>query len=734
MNRLLIVSNRLAVNISRQDTSLILQPSAGGLVTGLQSFLKQHKKNSATQFKHLWVGWPGISAESKTERETIEKKLLKLKQLPVFLSESDMESFYHGFCNKTIWPLFHYFTTYMQYEKEEWETYKRVNQIFCDALLNIMREDDTLWIHDYHLMLLPQMIRERCPGARIGFFLHIPFPTFEVFRLLPRQWRQAILHGMLGADLVGFHTNDYTQYFLRCAQRILGLEHDMGRVMLEERQVKVDTFPMGIDYQSFHRAPNEKETRLERARLKQELKKRKTILSIDRLDYSKGIINRLEGFELFLAQNPAWHEKVHLVMIVVPSRVGVMHYLKTKRQIDELVGKINGRYATMTWTPVLYQFNFLSFAQLVALYAVSDVGLITPLRDGMNLIAKEFLACKTREPGVLILSEKAGAAEELGEAIIINPYYTEEIAEAILEALEMPREEQTKRLQAMQHRLRRYDVFRWARDFMQQLLHVADEHNRSVSRLTATDREKLLHCFSKARRRLLFFDYDGTLVPIVKHYRDAAPNSDLLGLLCELANDSRNELVIVTGRDHATIRDWIAIDNCSFIAEHGAWIMEKNGQWKNLKTLHAQWKEQILPILETYSDRLPGSFVEEKDFSLTWHFRNVEPELGMLRAKELTDYLINFTANQDLQILQGKKVVETRMSGINKGMAALHWLESGQYDFILAAGDDVTDEDLFRVLPDKAFSLKVGLTASLARFNVMNHKEFIRLLQDLQKT
>jgi trehalose 6-phosphate synthase/phosphatase len=277
-------------------------------------------------------------------------------------------------------------------------------------------------------------------------------------------------------------------------------------------------------------------------------------------------------------------------------------------------------------------------------------------------------------------------------------------------------------------------VFRWARDFMQQLQQVADDHNRSVSRLKATDREKILRSFRRARRRLLFLDYDGTLVPIVKNHRKAAPDADQLALLKKISTDSRNDLVIVTGRDRATIRDWIAIENCAFIAEHGAWIMEKNGQWQNLKTLNAQWKEQILPILEMYCDRLPGSSIEEKDFSLAWHFRNVEPELGLLRAKELTDYLINFTANQDLQIMQGKKVVETRISGISKGMAALHWLEAAEYDFILAAGDDVTDEDLFRVLPEKAFSLKVGLTASSARFNVMNHKEFITLLQELQET
>jgi trehalose 6-phosphate synthase/phosphatase len=419
-------------------------------------------------------------------------------------------------------------------------------------------------------------------------------------------------------------------------------------------------------------------------------------------------------------------------MVVVPSRVGVTQYLETKRQIDELVGKLNGRYATMAWTPVLYQFKFLSFPELVALYSVSDIGLVTPLRDGMNLIAKEFIASKAKNPGVLILSEKAGVSAELGEAIAINPYFAEEIADSILEALEMPRSERLKRQKAMQNRLRRYDIFRWTHDFMQQLQHVKDEQKKAVTNLLEPNRKKILRSFQKAEKRLLLFDYDGTLVPIVKHFSQAAPDEEMLNLLRELVDNPRNEVVIATGRDRKTIRNWIGISNCGFIAEHGAWIKPKKGKWSNQKAMAHDWKEQVLPILETYSDRLPGSFVEEKEFSLTWHFRSAEPELGVLRAKELTDYLLNYTANQDLQVLQGKKIVEIRMAGINKGIAAMQWLESGTYDFILAAGDDWTDEDLFRILPKTACTIKVGLTPSLARFNVINYKEIITLLRHLK--
>jgi trehalose 6-phosphate synthase/phosphatase len=733
MARLLIVSNRLPVTISQENGDTILRQSAGGLATGLKSFLKRQEKLPAFGLKYLWVGWPGISVHDRDikGKEVLKKRLQKLNCWPVFLAEAEMENFYHGFCNRTIWPLFHYFPSYVEYEREFWLDFIKVNRIFRDALQEIIREDDILWIHDYHLMLLPQMIREKFPRVKIGFFLHIPFPTFEIFRLLPGEWRREILRGMLGADLVGFHTNDYTQYFLRCTLRILGLEHDMGRIMLEDRLVLVDTFPMGIDFQAFHKAAREKAVKQERNRLKKELKKNKTILSIDRLDYSKGILNRLQGFELFLEQNPGWREKAQLVMVVVPSRSGVTHYARIKRQIDEAVGKINGKYATLTWTPVVYQFRSLAFPSLAALYILGDVALVTPLRDGMNLVAKEYVASKSTGSGVLILSEKAGAAEELGEAIVINPFYVDEIAKAIEEALAMPEDEQLKRLKAMQVRLQRYDVFLWAEDFLRYLGVIRDAQKRVEVRILGGCRERLLADYRRAGRRLLFLDYDGTLVPIVKHYSQAAPDEEILKLLETLGADERNRLVIVTGRDRKTISDWVPIKNCSFIAEHGAWLKEGEGEWGKTKALAAEWKEQILPILGIYSDRLPGSFIEEKEFSLTWHFRNADPELGMLRAKELMDYLINFTANQDLQVLQGKKVVEIRNAGISKGLAAAYWLEKKEHDFILAVGDDWTDEDLFKVLPDSAYSIKVGISSSLARFNVINYKEVRKLIGEL---
>lgn len=364
-------------------------------------------------------------------REQLKSALIsEFKAYPVFLSEMAMEKFYHGFCNKTIWPLFHYFPSYAVYDVDYWTNYKQVNEEFCKEILKILKPGDVVWVHDYHLMLLPKMLRDKAPDTAIGFFLHIPFPSYEVFRLLPSRWRKAILEGMLGADLIGFHTHDYTQYFARCVTRITGYEHNMNRINMGDHIAKADTFPMGIDFDKFHNAADSPEVVDKIDEIRSILPGCKIVLSIDRLDYTKGIVNRLRGYEAFLERSQDWHGKVTLIAVVVPSRVKVEHYQQMKKQIDELVGKINGRFGSVNWTPILYSYRYIPFEELIALYKTSDIALVTPLRDGMNLIAKEYIAAKTDGRGVLILSEMAGASKAMGEDVIINPSNIEEIADA----------------------------------------------------------------------------------------------------------------------------------------------------------------------------------------------------------------------------------------------------------------------------------------------------------------
>jgi trehalose 6-phosphate synthase/phosphatase len=727
---LVIVSNRLPFNVAVEDGRVVFHPSAGGLVTGLASFRESGKQTAAVPAEHLWVGWPG-NVDAALHQEVAREALARFQSYPVFLTEEQMEQFYLGFCNATIWPLFHYFPSYTVYQPLFWDQYKRINQLFAGALQAVLRPDDVVWVHDYHLMLLPRLLKARQPELSVGFFLHIPFPSFEVFRLLPGEWRRDILEGLLGADLVGFHTYEYTLHFLQCVLRILGYDQQMTQVLAADHVTKVDTFPMGIDVQKFAGAILNPETDREIGELKNMLSGVKLILSVDRLDYSKGIANRLEGFEVFLENYPEYHGKVALLMVVVPSRIGVVQYDLMKRQIEELVGKINGRFGRVGWTPVVYHYRHVPFTSLVALYAVSDVCLVTPLRDGMNLVAKEYVATRGDGAGVLILSEMAGAAKELPEAIIVNPNNRIEIATALKDALEMPLHEQQKRHQLMQRRLRRYNVSRWASDFLTTLLGMREVQNRVESKLLSSAAEhEIVERYRTSGRRLLFLDYDGTLTTL-GHPGLAGPDPARRELLGSLARDPKNTVVVASGRERHILEEWFGDLPLGLVAEHGAWLKFADQSWRRPKPLANEWKSELLPILEIYADRLPGALVEEREDSLAWHHRMADPEQAGLCARELVDHLLTLTAKTDLQVVQGSKFVVIRHAGINKGNAALSWIGDRDYDFILGIGDDTTDEDFFKALPASAYSIRVGITATHALYNVRNNGEVIHLLRAL---
>ncbi len=727
--RLLIVSNRLPVVLTHSKSEFYIEKSAGGLVSGLSDYLASLSDSNSGPNEYLWLGWPGISVK-KTHRDLVRKKISSnFNASPVFLSEKLMDKVYLGFCNKTIWPLFHYFPSYTVFEREYWDQYKRLNGIFRDELLKIIKPDDVIWIHDYHLMLLPELLREEVPNP-IGFFLHIPFPEYEVFRLLPDECRRGLLNGLLGADLVGFHTYDYSQYFLRCILRVLGLENHMGRIDLPERRVRVDTFPMGVDYSKFNNFISS--GKYDELSSKNE---QCMVLSVDRLDYSKGILNRLKGFELFLETNPEWHEKVFINMIVVPSRTGVESYQEIKRNLDELVGNINGKYGTLHWVPVVYQYRSLSHEALISMFRMSDVALLTPLRDGMNLVAKEYIASRNDKMGVLVLSEFTGASKELSECIVINPNSIDEISEAIKEALMMPVDEQIQRNEAMQYRLMRYDVTKWANDFVSSLMDIKKISDFSFRNKLLKSKiiEDLTRDYRLAAEKLIIVNYDGTLVPLSDDPRLAKPTEELLCLLKSINNVTGNNIVILSGRSREDLEKWLGDMPVNLTAEHGSWIREHNvREWTQIKPLSGEWKNDVLPILEVYTDRLPGARIQEKDFSLSWQYHKSDIEQSSFIAKELTDHLINITANMNVQIFHGNKVIELCDSGINKGDLARHWLDKKDYDFILAIGAGWSDELLFRAVPENSYSIKVGMTHTDALYVVKQQKDIVRLLEILK--
>ncbi|MEM3839352.1 MAG: bifunctional alpha,alpha-trehalose-phosphate synthase (UDP-forming)/trehalose-phosphatase [Candidatus Micrarchaeaceae archaeon] len=724
------MSNRLPLSFAKdKEGNIVAHKGAGGLATGVQSYL-----NSSGIDNYVWVGWAG-STFSKEDEGKVRAIAKESRSIPVFIDEATNSGFYKGFCNRTLYPLFHYFTGYVDYDDKNWVIYRKVNEMFCDAVLSIAEPGDIIWIHDYHLMLLPAMVKSKMPEAMIGFFLHIPFPSYEIFRLLPREWSRGILAGTLGADLIGFHTYDYMQDFLTSASRLLGYESNLGYIEGPDSLLKrVDTFPMGIDFSYFQNAAKSEAVAREKSRLSETLGDAKLIFSIDRLDYTKGILNRLRGYELFLEKNPGMRGKVRLFLVVVPSREDIPEYGELKVAIDEKVGAINGKFGTVNWVPIIYQYKFIESEMLVALFGIADVALITPLRDGMNLVAKEYIASKTDYSGVLVLSDMAGAAKELGEAVIVNPNHPKDISSAIEAALLMGRQEQAQRIRAMQDRIRSYDIIKWGNDFIKELNGLKEMQEIFNAKLLGKHEKDIVSEYANAKRALFLLDYDGTLVDFSDTPEGASPPKQVIDILSRLSGNQKNSVVIISGRGKGILDKWFSGVSISLVAEHGVLIRERGSDWRYLRPLTTEWKPMIIPIMKDYANRLPGSYVEEKEFSVVWHYRKAESEFASLRVAELFDSLSKLTANADVQVYKGNKIIEVKNSGVNKGTAASYFISKESPDFILALGDDYTDEDMFRLIPKEAYSVRVGVAQSYARFNLHNAKEAISLLEKLLGT
>ncbi len=723
MGKTIIISNRLPVRVEgNPEEGLSYIPSEGGLATGLGSVYKGGG--------NMWIGWPGIYMTDPDLKDETKQKLLSENMQPVFLSKKEIEDFYEGFCNSTLWPNFHYFNQYAIYKRNLWESYVAVNEKFRDAVLDIAEDGDRIWVHDYQLFLLPQLIRDKLPNASIGFFLHIPFPSHEVFRLIP--WRKQLLFGVLGADLIGFHTYDDMRHFLSAVNRLVSLGNHQGQINMANRIVQVDPFPMGIDYDKYAKAAADPETISNEVEYRTSLGQQKLILSIDRLDYSKGIPQRLVIFDLFLKKYPQYQGKVSLILLVVPSRDKVAQYMALKEEVDLLVGRINGTYGSMNWTPIHYFYRSLDLPKLSALYRMADVAMVTPMRDGMNLVCKEFVASKLDKKGVLILSEMAGASKELSDAILINPNDKHQVADAIKTALEMSLKDQRRALESMQKTIKRYNVHHWVDLFLTRLDQVTHQQDEFRTKLIdESTRQKLFKDFQSSKSQIIFLDYDGTLVEFQNSPEKAKPDKELIDLLKSLSEKKGTKVVIISGRERHSLENWLGSLNVDIIAEHGIWLRQKGSKWETIDDLNSDWKEEIKPILEMYVSKTPGSLIEEKDFSLVWHFRKVETGLGELRSREIFSHLRFLSEDMNLHVLEGDKVVEIKNAQVDKGRAAAKWLKDQKYDYILAVGDDRTDEDTFEAMPKGAYTVKVGGNRSSASYSIKDPASVRELLKGL---
>lgn len=726
--KLIVVANRLPVALSEGENGLQYKASPGGLVTALSSL-----KN---KYEQLWIGWPG---EVDLELNSAEEIKNKLKQdfasIPIFLDKHQINRYYFGFSNKVLWPILHYLPGHCDYDERDWKMYKAVNAIFAESILQqISSEEDWIWIHDYQLFLVPSLIREKMPNAKIGFFLHTPFPSSEIFRAVP--YREELLRGVLGASLIGFHTYGYLRHFRSSVLRILGLNSEVNRLDLETHSAKLGVYPISIDTKKIQESVNAPQKDYQQI-VEQILKGRKLILSVDRLDYTKGIANRLKGYKKFLERNSKYVSESVLVQIAVPSRTQINSYRELKEEVEEIVSEINEIYEKEKNPPIHYIYRSLPFDKLIAFYKAADICLVTPLCDGMNLVAKEYVAVQ-KDKGVLILSELAGAASELGEAIMVNPWNPDQIADALEQAFDTAPWERTRRMTALYNKVARNDVHYWANSFFSDLAEPAFSQTPIASQtqiLDSNNRQEIIDKFKQAKSALIVADYDGTLVEITNMPMNARPDHNLLSLIEQLEKKPNCDFVVATGRSRSDMVDWLGQTGIGLSVEHGLWI--KFAEEKDWLKTHTDeqlpdWYDSVVEILGKFCLGTPGTFIEEKETSVVWHYRLADPEFGNWQARELTLNLTNFLANKNAEVLGGKRIVEVRIAGINKGniFSRIQQLNK-KYDFILILGDDSTDEDMFAAAPECAYSIRVGNSLSKAKHRLNKVSEVRALLSSL---
>ncbi|HEY1835421.1 MAG TPA: bifunctional alpha,alpha-trehalose-phosphate synthase (UDP-forming)/trehalose-phosphatase [Candidatus Saccharimonadales bacterium] len=723
---LTLVSNRLPVIVKKVDGKLEFAPSVGGLATGLSSY---------TTNKHTkWIGWPYIPSDDLTDADKrhITKELKKRNCYPVWLSKQQVDNFYNGYSNRILWPLFHggkIAKGALSNQARYWRAYREVNAAFAKAVLELSEPGRLVWVHDYQLLLLPALLRAQRPNDKNGFFLHIPFPSAAKFGELDDA--KELVRGMLGTDLLGLHTKSYVRNFLDTAAML-----DLGvvtqkEVVFADRAVRVADFPMGIDYAKYAGTIKSLEIRRELIKLRAKYRSRKLILTVDRLDPAKGLVERAAAYQEFLRQNPRLHGKVVLAMLVVPSRTDISEYQQLKDQLEKLVKEINKEFGTHTWKPIDYMYKSLPPEHVIPLYRRADVAFIAPLRDGMNLVAKEYLASQSQRHGVLILSQTAGAADELKDAVIVDPTDPDSLVRGLSRAVAISKTSWQERIKKMRKHIKTSTVQEWAGDFMDSLHAPITTLPNRTRALTHQRQQEIVESFRNAKHRLLLLDYDGSLVPIAERPEDAVPPKELKKLLRKLAKLPHTEVVVISGRTQADLTKWFDRLPIGLAAEHGAFYRFAGADnWHRIGGVTHAWKDSLIPLLEKYAAKTKGSFVEIKDSALVWHYRLSKPVLAQKNLVLLRARVAPLAERYGLRVHTGKKILEIRNAGIDKGATAKRWL-SHDPDFILATGDDYTDEDTFRALPQNAHTIKIGPGRTTARLRAPDVVAVLELLSAL---
>lgn len=727
MTRCLIISNRLPLNYDQQKKSFI--PSAGGLVSAIMGL----DAEKVGQEFH-WLGLMTDDVDSSQIEKMKETKFDDITCHPIVVPKQAYDSYYNKYCNNVIWPLFHYERNLVYYSPSGWRNYVLINKLIAKSIADYAQNSDNIWIHDFHLMLVPGMLKELRPELKIGFFLHIPFPSSEIFRELPQ--REEILRSLNQCDLVGFHDLSYLNHFKSSMSRIIGEDGN------DNRDRKWGVYPISIDTPRFKRIAQDQRTK---EKLMEYLKHKgngQWILGVDRLDYIKGLILKLRAFKDFLKKNPDQVGLVQLIQVVIPSRTDVQEYQNLKDKIEQLVSSINGEFGTPTYMPVQYLYHGVNNFELAALYQASDVLFISSRRDGMNLVSLEYVVSQIEDfEGSILLSEFAGAHSTLSYAISINPWDIENTSAKIKEALLSPQEVRTSRMKPMMKFLEQYTSSDWARIYLRDLTieYLPKEESQILKKENFF--EWIQHFSDK---KILFFcDLDGTLLPIAGHPSQVSISMETLMLLEEISHNDKFSFVIVSGRDKEFLQKYF-LDNdlhLSFGACHGAYAYDDRiGVWQDLiNSDNLKWKELVEEILKLYTIRTPGSFIEDKGHALTWHYRSSPANFAEFLAHKLFNELEENLQSFPVKVVRGKKIIEVKSVQANKGAFVAHWLNNltseNKPDIIVALGDDTTDEDMFHALQEQkefvTYCIKVGQSPTVAKYFVHDQTTVTPLLKNI---
>ncbi|GFZ18530.1 UDP-Glycosyltransferase [Actinidia rufa] len=785
-DRIIIVANQLPIRAQRKtengkgwsfswdENSLLLQ-------------LKDGLGDDETDV--IYVGCLKEEIHQSEQDEVSQTLLDSYKCVPTFLPPDLFTRYYHGFCKQQLWPLFHYMLPLSpdfggRFNRSLWQAYVSVNKIFADRIMEVINpEDDFVWVHDYHLMVLPTFLRKRFNRVKLGFFLHSPFPSSEIYKTLPI--REDLLRALLNSDLIGFHTFDYARHFLSCCSRMLGLSYESkrGYIGLEYygRTVSIKILPVGIHMGQLQSVLSLPETEKKVAELIKQFgeQDRIMLLGVDDMDIFKGISLKLLAMEQLLTQHPELQGKVVLVQIANPARGRGKDVKEVQAETYSIVKQINEAFGKPGYEPIVLIDEPLKFYERIAYYVVAECCLVTAVRDGMNLIPYEYIISRqgnerldkvlglgpsTPKKSMLVVSEFIGCSPSLSGAIRVNPWNIDAVADAMDCALVMDESEKQLRHEKHYRYVSTHHVGYWARSFLQDLERTCKDHVQRRSwgigfglsfRVVSLDpnfrklaMEHIVSAFKRTKTRAILLDYDGTLMPQASI--DKTPSSKTIEILNSLCRDENNMVFIVSARSRDKLAEWFSLcENLGIAAEHGCFMrLKRDAKWETcVPVVDCSWKQIAEPVMKLYTETTDGSTIEDRETSLVWCYEDADPDFGSCQAKELLDHLESVLANEPVTVKSGQNIVEVKPQGVSKGLVAKRLLSTMQErdmtpNFVLCIGDDRSDEDMFEVITSsidgpsiapsaEVFACTVGRKPSKAKYYLDDAVEIVRLMQGL---